>query len=55
VAEAVDDVRRFEAILAKRAPETAVRVVVEDCGLHHEDYWAGRLPAALRFLFPPKA
>lgn len=48
--EAVDDVRRLERLIRENAPETSVKVVVEPCGLHGEEAYARRLPAALRFL-----
>lgn len=54
VDEAVDDVRRLEAIVRKNHPESSVMTAVEDCGLHAPDYWAKRLPAALKFLYPPR-
>lgn len=50
VDEAVDDVRRLERILAAAGSAPKVEVVVEECGMHSERYWARRLPAALRFL-----
>ncbi len=48
--EAVDDVRRLEGIILKNAPGTRLKVVVEKCGMHNEEAYGRRLPAALRFL-----
>ena len=50
--EPVTDVRRLERILREKGMDTSrLRVVVVPCAIHEERAWAGRLPAALKFLF----
>lgn len=52
--EAVRDVRRLERILKKKGlGEDRLKVFVEECAVHDETAWAGRLPAALKFLYGP--
>jgi enterochelin esterase-like enzyme len=52
--EPVDDVRKLEEILQKAGlGADRLRVVVQTGGKHSEKWWGGRLPDALRFLFPP--
>lgn len=53
-AEAVDGVRRMASILhtAGLREGEQTRVIVEECAVHSETAWAGRIPAALEFLFP---
>lgn len=53
--EPVADVRRLEEIVKAANPAPTLMVAVEACGLHREQDWARRLPAALEFLFPPNA
>jgi predicted alpha/beta superfamily hydrolase len=48
--EAIDDVLRLERIIRKNAPATRLKVFVEKCGLHNEEAYGRRLPAALQFL-----
>ncbi|QQS40651.1 MAG: hypothetical protein IPM63_14965 [Acidobacteriota bacterium] len=52
--EAVVDVKRLALIVKKKSGFDAggLKVVIEPCATHHEDAWAGRLPEALKFLFP---
>lgn len=51
--EAVTGVRRMARLLRSRGlAERHLGVVVERCAGHTESAWAGRLPGALRFLFP---
>lgn len=48
----VDDVRELAAILRRAGlDDTRLRLVVEECGTHHESAWARRFPEALAFLF----
>jgi len=49
--EAVSDVRRLERLIRKNSPQSRLRVVVEECGMHNEEAYGRRLPNALRFLF----
>ena len=50
--EAVDDVLKFEKMLKKAGVEKSrIKVIVEEGTTHNENAWAGRLPAALKFLF----
>ena len=49
--EAVSDVLLLEELVRKNCPDSRVKVVVEECGMHGEEAWARRLPGALRFLF----
>lgn len=48
--EPVEHVRLLEKIIQENSPETHLKVVVDPCGLHNEEAYARRLPAALRFL-----
>ena len=51
--EPVTGVRRMAGLLRSRGvAERDLRVVVERCAGHAESAWAGRLPGALRFLYP---
>lgn len=50
--EAVRDVQRFRDIVLKSGFDPKrLSVVVEECAVHNEEAWAGRLPAALKFLY----
>jgi enterochelin esterase-like enzyme len=52
--EAISGVRRMAAVLREAGAAPArMHVVVEECAEHAEEAWAGRLPGALKFLFPP--
>ena len=55
--EAVEGVRRMASILQDAGLRDGSQLVVtiEECAEHDEDAWAGRLPTALSFLFPPGA
>lgn len=54
--EAVADVRRLEGIMEGKIKPLhgRLKVVVDECAIHHENAWAKRLPEALKFLFPLK-
>ena len=50
--EAVTDVGKLVSILKRKGlAGRDLKVVVEECAIHHENAWAKRLPDALRFLF----
>jgi predicted alpha/beta superfamily hydrolase len=55
--EPVEGVQAMARILQTAGLEEgpALKVVVEECAVHNEEAWAGRLPLALEFLFPPGA
>lgn len=47
----IADMRRLQSILLRFDPTMPIKVNVEECGIHHEDAYARRLPDALRFLY----
>jgi len=49
--EPIADMRRLQSILLRADPAMPLKVVIEECGIHHEDSYARRLPEALRFLY----
>ncbi|MCG8415484.1 MAG: hypothetical protein MI746_14815 [Pseudomonadales bacterium] len=51
--EPIADMRRLQSILLHFDPRMSLEVVIEECGIHHEDAYARRLPNALRFLYGP--
>jgi predicted alpha/beta superfamily hydrolase len=46
----VDDVQELAAIIG-RAPDSRLKLVIDEGGTHHESAWARRFPDALTFLF----
>lgn len=51
--EPVEDVSKLKALFQKAAlSDDRLRVVFQDGGTHSEQWWAQRLPSAIRFLFP---
>lgn len=53
--EPIADMRRLQSILLRFDPAMPLEIVIEECGIHHEDAYARRLPTALRFLYGPPA
>lgn len=49
--EPIADMRDLQSILLRFNPAMPLKIVIEECGIHHEDAYARRLPEALRFLY----
>jgi predicted alpha/beta superfamily hydrolase len=53
--EAVQDVSKLKKIFLDHGlRDRDLKVVIEDCAVHNEAAWAGRMEEALKFLFPRK-